>query len=179
VSIAPRLWKNLGACASGHGRYAAGSYATSRIMAQVTVIPLEFWQDPQGDVILVFSEHECSVYFGCWSSAGEPADFIGHLSFQSASAARSFDREFLPYRAPKHEHRSYILSISDSEFIREHIAYRRQHYPGSRLDAGDRVHYVVAGHDIYHEILAASFAATKIPKQEVTDGRLRRLIDAP
>jgi hypothetical protein len=146
-------------------------------MAQVTVIPLEFWQDPQGDVILIFSEHECSVYFGCWSVAGEPADFIGHLSFRDASAVRSFGREFLPYDVPRHEHHSYILSIADSDFIREHIAYRKQHYPSSRVDALNRVHYVVAGHDIYHEILAGSFTATKIPKHEATDDRLRRIID--
>jgi hypothetical protein len=147
-------------------------------MPPVTVIPLEFWKDPQGDIILIFSERECSIYFNCWSAPGEPADFIGHLSFQHASAARSFNREFLPYHVTKHEHRSYILSIADSDFIREHAAYREQHYPGSRVDARDRVHYVVEGHDIYHEVLAASFAASKIPKREVTDARLRKLIDA-
>src|SRR6266404_2738869 len=110
-------------------------------MAQVTVISLELWQDPQGDVILIFSERESSVYFGCWSTAGEPADFLGHLSFQRASAARSFAREFLPYRVPKHDYRSYVLSITDSEFIREQMAYRQQHYPGSSADARCPVHY--------------------------------------
>jgi hypothetical protein len=147
-------------------------------MMEATVIPLDFWQNPQGDVILVFSENECSVYFGCWSAAGEPADFIGHLMFQNASAARSYGREFLPYRVPKHDHHSYILSIPDSEFIREQIEYRGQHYPDSRVDTRGRIHYVVAGHDIYHEILAASFTAAKISKLYVTDARLRRLIDA-
>jgi len=143
-------------------------------MAQVNVIPLEFWKDPQGDIILIFSERECSVYFGCWSAAGEPADFIGHLSFQGASAVRSFRREHLAYRVPNREHRSYILSVTDSDFVREHIAYRQRHYPG---DARTRIHYVVVGHDIYHEILAASFTAAKIPKEEITADRLRRLID--
>jgi hypothetical protein len=147
-------------------------------MMEATVIPLDFWQNPQGDVILIFSEYECSVYFGCWSAVGEPADFIGHLSFQGASAARSYGREFFPYRVPKHDQRSYILSIADSEFIREHTEYRRQHYPDSRVDARSRIHYVVAGHDIYHEILAASFTAAKISKLDVTDARLCRLIDA-
>jgi hypothetical protein len=147
-------------------------------MSQVTVIPLEIWQDPQSDVILIFSERECSVYFGCWSAAGEAADFIGRLSFQRASAARSFSREFLPYSLPKHEHHSFILSVADSEFIREHIAYRQKHYPDSRVNPHDRVHYAVAGHDIYHEILADSFTAMKIPNQEIVDVRLRRLIDA-
>jgi hypothetical protein len=148
----------------------------SRDMSQVTIIPLDVWKNPQGDVILIFSERECSVYFGCWSAAGEPADFIAHLSFQCASAARSFGREFLPYQVPKHEYQhSYILSIADSEFVREHIDYRQRHYPN---DTRDRIHFVVDGHDIYHDILAASFTVTKIPNQKVTDIRLRKLIDA-
>ena len=143
-------------------------------MAKVTVIPLDFWKDPQGDIILVYSEHECSVYFNCWSAAGEPADFIGHLSFLEASAVRSFRREFLPYQVPMQDHPSYILSVTDSEFLREHSEYRQVHYS----DRKHRVHYVIVGHDIYHEVLAASFAATKIPNHEVTDDRLRRLIIA-
>jgi hypothetical protein len=28
-------------------------------------IPLEVWQDPQGDIILNISERECNAYFGC------------------------------------------------------------------------------------------------------------------
>jgi hypothetical protein len=147
-------------------------------MAEVTVIPLDFWKDPQGDVILIFSEYECSVYFGCWSAAGEPADFILQLSFQHASTARSFNREFLPYRIPKHEARSYILSITNSEFIDDHFAYRKLHYPQSRVDDHKRVHYVIVGHDIYHEVLAASFTVTKISKQGITEARLRKLADA-
>jgi hypothetical protein len=145
-------------------------------MSRATVIPLEFWKDPQGDIILIFSERECSIYFNCWSASGEPAEFIGHLSFQHASAVWSFNREFLPYNVPKHEHRSYILTISDSDFIREHFAYREKHYPGSRVDAHNRVHYVLVGPDIYHEILAANFTSSKISKKDVTDTRLRRLI---
>ena len=35
-------------------------------MIDATIIPLDFWQAPQGDVILVYSEHECSIYFACW-----------------------------------------------------------------------------------------------------------------
>jgi hypothetical protein len=144
-------------------------------MEKVTVIPLDFWKDPQGDIILVYSEHECSIYFNCWSAAGQPADFIGHLSFHEASAVRSFRREFLPYQVPIKDHPSYIFSIADSEFLREQIEYRRLHYPNNREE---RVHYVIVGHDIYHEVLAASFTATKVPHHEVADDRLRRLISA-
>ena len=147
-------------------------------MPQVKVIPLEFWQDPQGDIILVFSEYECSVYFGCWSASGIPADFIGCLSFQKASTARSFKREFLPCPVPKNQSSSYILTVLDSEFAREHDAYRKRHYPNGRKDAHERTHYVVVGHDIYHEILATNSTAAKIPIREIEEKRLRKLADA-
>ncbi len=57
-------------------------------MINANIIPLEFWKDPQSDVIVIFSEGECSVYFSCWTHAGEPADFIGKLSFNGAAAVR-------------------------------------------------------------------------------------------
>ncbi len=143
-------------------------------MTDAIVIPLEFWQDPHGDVILIYSEQECSVYFACWKARGIPAEFIGHLSFR-ASAARSFAREYLPYRVPPHTHHSYILHIPSSDFVREHTAYRQSHYPNSpKLPEPN--HYVVQGHDIYHEILAYHFTTSTIPNQNVTDPRLLRLI---
>ena len=125
-------------------------------MTDAIVIPLEFWQDPQGDVILIYSEHECS-------------------SFEHASVVRSFTREFLPYRLPRHDHRSYILRIPESELIREHVAYRQQRYPHMPTLPTPN-HYAVVGHDIYHEILANSLVAGTIPNPNVIDPRLRRLI---
>lgn len=127
-------------------------------MITAKTIPLDFWKDPQSDVILVYGE-ECSVYFRCWSSAEEPADYIGHLSFKGAQAVRSFPREFLPYQVNQHG-RSEILQVEDSDLAR------------------DYVDYVVYGHDIYHEILAISFTAVRIPKTEITDARLLSLIAA-
>jgi hypothetical protein len=141
-----------------------------------TILPLPFWQYPQGDVVLIYSEAECSVYFACWASSGEPADFIGHLAFGHASAVRSFSREFLPYRIPPHSGHSFILQIPDSEFVREHFAYRQKHYP--QFPGKEKRHFVVVGHDIYHEILATEFSARTIAKQDVTDSRLIRLMAA-
>ena len=138
------------------------------------VLPLQFWQDPQGDVVLIYSEIECSVYFACWLARGVPADFVGHLVFEHASTVRSFSREYIPYRRPAHTQRSYILEIPDSELVREHVAYRKRHYPEFR--GRDMRHFVVVGHDIYHEILATAFNALTIPKKELTDERLLRLI---
>jgi hypothetical protein len=143
-------------------------------MKKATVIPLEFWQDPQRDVILIFSEYECSVYCACWKAAGDPADFIGHLSFGHAASVRGFRREFLPYQV-QGRHHSYILQIVDSELVQEHKAYRQRHYPVSLSRLSDPNHYIVVGHDIYHEILADNFTSTAIAKQEIRDPRLIRL----
>ena len=134
------------------------------------VIPLSCWQDPQGDLVLIYSERECSVFFGCWVSSGEPADYICRLSFERAAAVRSYRREFIPYQLPDHTGHSYILRVPDSDWQREHIAYRRQRYPHSPDQP--RQHFVVVGHDIYHEVLAVDFAEATIPAAELTDERL-------
>ena len=49
--------------------------------AHARPIRLGVWQDPGGDVLLVYSEQECSVYFGCWRDAGKPASYVCQLSF--------------------------------------------------------------------------------------------------
>jgi hypothetical protein len=145
-------------------------------MINADTIPLEFWQDPQSDVTLIYGELECSVYFRCWEAAGMPADYIGHLAFKGTSAVRSFPREFTPYRPTEHGHRSYILRVQDSDLARDYIEYRKRHYPQTHIR--ENTHYVVVGHDIYHEILATSFTAGKILKNQITDTRLRNLIAA-
>jgi len=128
-------------------------------MMEANIIPLEFWKDPQSDVILVYGERECSVYFRRWSSAGVPADYIGELSFEGASAVRSFDREFIPYQTKRHE-KSYILQVPDSDLARNRVEYRKRHYPQYLISG--KTHFVVVGHDIYHEILATKFTAATI-----------------
>jgi hypothetical protein len=143
-------------------------------MRTASPIKLEFWQDPQSDVILIYSERECSVYFRCWSSAGVPADYIGQLAFRGVSAVRSFPREFLPYQITHHNEKSYVLKVADSDLASDYVDYRKLHYPESPLR--ENTHFVVIGHDIYHEILATSFDAITIPKAETTDTRLLRLV---
>ncbi len=69
-------------------------------MSASIVVPLDFWQDPQSDAILVYSEHECLIYFAFWIAAGEAADFIGQLSFERSCGVRSYGREYLPYELP-------------------------------------------------------------------------------
>jgi hypothetical protein len=142
---------------------------------EATVIPLKSWQDPQGDILLIYSEHECSVFFGCWESSGEPADYICRLSFERASAVRSFRREYIPYRLPEHTAHSYILRVSNSDLHREHIEYRNRRYPNVGYSTSEHSHFVVVGHDIYHEILATQFAETTIRVSSLTDERLLAL----
>ena len=145
-------------------------------MIGADIIPLQFWQDPQSDVILIYGGCECSVYFRCWESAAISADYIGHLSFEGASAVRSFPREYHPYRTRDVGQRSYILRVEDSDLARDYIDYRTRHYPQFRIE--EKTHYVVLGHDIYHEILATSFATAMIRKVQITDARLLGLIAA-
>jgi hypothetical protein len=109
-------------------------------------------------------------------TAGMPADYIGHLSFDDTSAVRSFPREFTPYRPTAHGHRSYILRVQDSDLVRDYIDYRKRHYSQSHIKA--KSHYLVVGHDIYHEILATAFTADTILKNKITDARLLNLIAA-
>jgi hypothetical protein len=144
-------------------------------MSAPIVVPLDFWQDPQSDVILVYSERQCLIYFACWIAAGETADFIGQLSFERSRGVRSYGREYLPYELPKHKCRSWILQIPDSDLLREHLAYRKEHYSDSPSKQTVPNHYVVAGHDIYHEILANGFTASTVLRRDITDPRLLRL----
>ena len=144
-------------------------------MSLPIVIPLDFWQDPQGDLILIYSEHECVIYCACWVASGERADFIGKLSFERGRGVRSYGREYLPYELPKHGYNSWILQIPDSDLIQQHLAYRRKHYPDSPAKQKVPNHYVVAGHDIYHEILADGFTTSTVLRSDISDPRLLRL----
>jgi hypothetical protein len=66
-----------------------------------------------------------------------------------------------------HGQNSYILQIPDSDSVRDRVEYRKRRYPKTPI--AQRTHYVIPGHDIYHEILAVSFTASTIPKVEVTE----------
>lgn len=146
-------------------------------MTNATVIPLPYWQDPQGDVVVHFSERSCSVYFGCWDESGAPADFIGQVAFEGACACRSFRREFLPLRHGSTA-KSYLLQIADSDLLREIQAHREQHYPHSQTIRGPLWHFVVVGHDIYHEVAATGFTTHSLRRDQLSDPQLRRLLES-
>ena len=156
--------------------------------ARAKPILLNVWKDPQGDVILVYSEHECSVYFGCWLDGGKPADYICQLSFfllvvgsamPGALAVRSFPGEFLPYEIVEGRSHSDIYEIEDSPWLAERAAYSRRMseevYKTPPLPFATR-HLVAKGHDIYHEILADGFREEKVERRAITDKRLLALL---
>ena len=144
-------------------------------MPEPTEIPLQCWCDPQGDSLVIYTAEECSVYRGCWVASAEPSDYICHLAFHDVAAVRSFPREFVPYRWTP-THRSSLLCLLDSDLIQEHIAYRQHHYPSSVRDTSRLRHYVISGHDFYHDILATGFTEAAIPQSEITDERLLQYI---
>lgn len=127
--------------------------------------------------MLIYSERETSIYFGCWESGGIPADYICQLAFARASAVRSFPREYHPYKVTGPTSRSDVLKVVDSDLHREHFEYRRRRYPTFVGDPSAKSHFVVCGHDIYHEVLAESFSEIHLPIPSLTDPRLRALSD--
>ncbi len=139
-------------------------------------IPLQLWQDPQGDLVLKRWRSGCSVYFGCWIDAGEPADFICELSFDHTWAVRGYNSEYLPYRIGRGQTRSNIFEIEFSTWLKQASEQRERCYPNWRdWDKKDYHHYIVQGHDNYYEILAAGYTERQIPYDEA--GELKRLVD--
>ncbi len=125
-------------------------------------IPLKVWQDPQGNPLLIYSEHNCEVYFGCWDKTGEPAEFICRISFDSAWASKSCGLEFLRYQINEHT-RSSILEIENSKWLKELTEYRLKCYPEWKTwDKTTYHHFVIQGHDEFVEILAKSYKEESI-----------------
>lgn len=141
-------------------------------MSTAIQIPLRCWRNPQGDILLIFSEEECSVYFGCWDETSGPADYICELKFDHAVAVRSYSREFHPYQSTGPTCRSSVLKVLDSDLHREHFEFRRRMYPDSVGNLDDRMHFVVVGHDICHEILAKDFEEIHLLVKDLKDDRL-------
>lgn len=135
-------------------------------------IPLKVWQDPQGNPLLVFSEHLSLVFVGCWVEAGAPADYICRLTFNSAWAARSYRIEYLPYVIKEHLHRSLIYEVVNSTWLEESSYRRSKCYPEWR-DGNKRVyhHYVVQGHDEYVEVIAEGFS-----EEIISEDRFREIL---
>ncbi|WP_127534384.1 hypothetical protein [Paenibacillus kobensis] len=137
-------------------------------------IPLEVWQNPQGDVILKVSERECHVYFGCWDEESNPADYIAKLTFQNCSAAKYTHDEHLPYKIVGQRYHSCILIVEHSRWLNERMARKQKFYSNS-LPSHDYKHFVVHGHEVIVEVIAKDFTLERISKEQA--GEFARLID--
>lgn len=146
-------------------------------MGDAVEIPLRYWADPQGDSVVVYSSQECHVFRGCWTSPGEPADYISCLTFHGVKGVRCFPREFSPYTTVERTYPSSLLSLADSDMLVEYRAFLVNHYPHRSVDTSNLRHFVIDGHDFYHEILAVGFTEQVIYARDITEPRLRRLLE--
>jgi len=142
-------------------------------------IPLEVWQDPQGDVVLQISEHECFVYFGCWDENGEPADFLAKLTFD-CKEAKYIKSDFVPYKRNNLHNHSCIFIVENSLWLNNYIERKIKRNPlvknpEKTWDDKSLKHYIIQGHDIYVELISSGYILEKIPSQE--SGYFKYFID--
>ena len=76
------------------------------------------------------------------------------------------------YPVPSASSRRSLIHPAGSRLrlLREQVTCRQQHY--SQFAGPLLQHFVVVGHDIYHEVLAVSFTDVIIPAAEFIDERL-------
>lgn len=143
-------------------------------LEKATQIPLEVWQDPQGDVILNVSERQCNVYFGCWNDDSTPANYIAKITFESCVATKYMHSEFVEYKVDEHIYSSYIFKVLNSSWLNEITIQKKTRYPNSHY-ADDYSHYVVKGHDVMVEVIAKGFSLERQSREQA--GEYVRLID--
>ncbi len=124
-------------------------------------IPLKEWQDPVNDVILHFSERECSIYFLCWDENHKiNRDIIGKLYFE-AWAVHSVRSEVCPH-IKDFKRGSSILEVINSVWMTQVNKY---FYNNTDLSKTSH-HYIVKGHDIFYEIIADKYEEIYIRDSE-------------
>lgn len=130
---------------------------------RATAAPLQSWQDPQADVLLQYSERVCEVHFSCWTEDAHPAEYSGVLRFDGALAVRSERSEFVPFDVGAHGFRSYLLEVADSSWA-DSVNARDGAIYGAQSVGEDRPlrHYVVVGHDVYHEVWASGYREERV-----------------
>jgi len=155
---------------SGVGRFSLYLMLVSAQRQIALGIPLNVWQDPQGNVALRYDRGQCFVYFACWAEAGVPADYLCQLTFHHAWAVRGLRLEMLPYETKEPFYQSSIFVVEDSRWLREVSDQRLKNYPNWKTwDTRDYLHYVVQGHDNYYDIIASGFDETKLSETDAGD----------
>lgn len=123
-------------------------------------IELKEWQNHVEDVASIFSERKCNVYFYVRDS-----NIIGKLSFEGAWAFRSVRTEVDPYVDSECDFSSYILEVFNSSWPSEIEFGFYTKFSKMNLH-NESKHYLVKGHDIYHEILCQKYNETYINEND-------------
>lgn len=123
-------------------------------------IALSQWQDPVNDVAVVFSEGTCCVYFFVRDS-----ELLGKLSFDGVWAIRGVRTEIAPYMDRESHLGSHILEVFDSLWPSEIECGFYGEQSKKRLHKESR-HFLVKGHDIYHEILCTDYSEQYLSKTD-------------
>ena len=135
-------------------------------------IGLQEWQDPVDDVVAVFSERSCDVYFFIRES-----EKIGKLSFEAAWAFRSVKTECAPYMDRESTLHSYVLEVFNSPWPSEIEFGFYTESSKARLHS-EAKHFLVQGHDIYHEVLCRGYTEKYLMKSDGEYSYARRLLGA-
>jgi hypothetical protein len=130
-----------------------------------TPIELTVWKDPQNYVIPHHVRDEAWVYFRCWETAGELAEYVGCLHFEGVWHVGS--RRFTKTRGYPNiletTFYSYYLCVEDSSLLKSLIHQRTQDDPGwEKYDHRKYQHYIVESHDFYINIIAGKVRFTTI-----------------
>lgn len=136
-------------------------------MAKATRIPLDVWQDPQGVVVLEWSDGYCRIYFECWLEAGVRAPYIAEVTFHRPLGIRGESSEFPPYPSSGDVGPSYLLEVTNSDWLAD-VRMRQERAYGDQAAALDSAfrHLVVVGHDNSVEVLCTGFDVRRIAPDE-------------
>lgn len=126
------------------------------------------WPDPQGNPLLIVSEHVTLVYLECWSVPAEPADYVCKLTFDHCWATRTMSIEFSPYESRHVAPPSQIYEVSDSLFLKQSTELRQRYYPEwKNWDTSVYRHFVISGHDAFVEVIAKGYLEERVQINEV------------
>lgn len=137
-------------------------------LADAKKLALEVWQDPQGAVVLEWSDGYCRVYFECWEGAGVRAPYLAEVTFHHSLAVRGEVSEFPPYRTTGDAGPSYLLEVTDSDWLADLRARQKRAY-GTRAVAlkPDVRHLVIVGHDNHVEVLCTGYEVRRVSPETV------------
>lgn len=137
----------------------------------VTPIALDVWKDPQNYIITQNVRDEAWIYFRCWETAGEEAEYIGCLHFVGVwymDSNRFSNSRGYP-NVMETDLRSYYLVIDNSSLLKALANQRSKHDLGwENYDHRRYKHYVVDSHDFYINIVASRVTFSIVDGERAT-----------